>query len=143
MERIRALQQRLPREQKGQLNLIYMNALAELHNYSRQLGCDCAAMTSAQRTEQVRRVGRTAIRQRQLQPGAGGMEAAAEVVGAAVLPHMVALELIDWLEELGETIRQKKLPIRLKMDREAAQFAALAEQIGGFYENVELNLEQR
>ena len=102
MERIKALQSRLPRELRGSLNLIYMNALAELHNCGSRLGCDYRTMTPQERTVFVRSVGKTAIQDRRLVRIENRLGASARITGAGVLPHMIALELIDWLLELED-----------------------------------------
>ena len=142
MERIKALQAQLPREQSGRLNLLYMNALAELHNYAARFGCDYRAMTPRERTAFVRSVGRQAIRNRRLVPVDGGLGAAAEVIDAAAVPHMAALELIDWLMELQETVLQEKIPILLTQDRDSEVFSELLREIGGFFPDFDLRDRQ-
>ena len=142
MERIKALQARLPREQSGQLNLLYMNALAELHNHAARLGCDYRAMTPRERTAFVRNVGRQAIRNRRLVPVDGGLGAAAEVLGVAAVPHMAALELIDWILELQETILQEKIPVLLTQDRNSEIFSELLQEICGFFPDFDLRGRQ-
>ena len=138
MERIKNLQQRLPRERRGELNLIYMNAFAELHNYGEKLGCDYRTMTPEERTAFIRKVGKTALRNRRLTRIENRLGAEAEIVGAAVLPHMAALELIDWIEELRETVLQDKIPILLRQDRDSEVFFQRMEEIRGFYQDVEI-----
>jgi len=138
MERIKNLQQRLPRERRGELNLIYMNAFAELHNYGEKLGCDYRTMTPEERTAFIRKVGKTALRNRRLTRIENRLGAEAEMIGAAVLPHMAALELIDWIEELRETVLQDKIPILLRQDRDSEVFAQRMEEIRGFYSDVEI-----
>lgn len=138
MERIKALQARLPREQRGRLNLIYMNALAELHNHAARLGCDYRALTPAERTAFVRRVGHQTLQNRRLVRVDDRLGAAAEVLGSAAVPHMAALELIDWLAELRETVLQKKIPILLTQDRESETFSGLLGEIAAFFPDVEL-----
>lgn len=140
MERIKALQNRLPREQRGSLNLMYMNALAELHNYGSKLGCDYRAMTPPERTAFVRQTGKTAVQNRHLYKTECGLGVTAELVGASVLPHMIALELIDWIEELLETILQETIPIRLIPDRDAEVLSDLLKDIQAFYPEILLEL---
>ena len=142
MERIKAFQQMLSGTARGDLNLIYMNALAELHNYGSRLGCDYRAMTPQERSAFVRRVGKTALQDRTITMDGGLPGASARVVGASVLPHMAALEVIDWLLELQETLRQKTIPVLLKTDRESEQFSQLLGQIGAMFPAVELRSEQ-
>ena len=138
MERIKALQARLPREQRGSLNLLYMNALAELHNYGDRLGCDYRTMTPQERTACVRRLGKKGLRNRQTITVDGCPGAAADIVGASVLPHMVALELVDWIERLRETLPAKAFPILLTQDRESEQFSQLLGDIAAFYPELRL-----
>lgn len=142
MERIKALQQRLPRERRGELNLMYMNAFAELHNYGGRLGCDYRTMTPEERTAFIRSVGRTALRNRRLTKLEHRLGAEAEVVGASVLPHMAALEIIDWIEELRETVLQDKIPVLLKQDRDSELFSQRIDEIRGFYADVEIFISQ-
>ena len=142
MERIKAFQQTLTGTARGDLNLIYMNALAELHNYGSRLGCDYRSMTPQERSAFVRRVGKTTLQDRAIDMAGGLPGASARVVGATVLPHMAALEVIDWLLELRETLRQKKIPVLLKTDRETEQFLQLLDQIRAMFPAVELRSEQ-
>lgn len=142
MERIKTLQSRLPRELRGSLNLIYMNALAELHNYGSRLKCDYRSMTPQERTAFVRSVGKTAVQNRRLIRVENQLGASARITGAGVLPHMIALELIDWIESLQETVIQKKIPILLEQDRESEQFSQLIRDISFFYPNILLQSEQ-
>ena len=141
MERIKAFQQRLSGESRGKLNLIYMNALAELHNYGSRLGCDYRAMTPAERTAFVRRVGKTAVLDRAIRFRPEGPCASARLTGSAALPHMTALELIDWLLELEETVVQKKLPILLTKDRESEVFSQLLEDLSLLFPQAEFRAE--
>jgi len=141
MERIKNLQNRLPREQRGKLNLIYMNALAELHNHGRHLGCDYRTMTPQERTALIRQVGKTALHDRRLQKTGNRLGAAARITGVAVLPHMIALEVIDWAEVLLETVVQEKIPILLEQDRESDVFSQLLNDIAGFYPEILLRSE--
>jgi len=140
MERIKAFQQRLTGENRGKLNLIYMNALAELHNYGARLGCDYRAMTPQERTAFVRRVGRSAVLDRAILFLPEGPCASARLTGSAALPHMTALELIDWLLELEETVVQKKLPILLKKDRDSDVFTQLLADLSGLFPNAEFRV---
>jgi len=142
MERIKAFQQTLTGTARGDLNLIYMNALAELHNYGSRLGCDYRSMTPQERSAFVRRVGKTALQDRAIDMAGGLPGASARVVGATVLPHMAALEIIDWLLELQETLRQKTIPVLLKTDRESEQFSQLLAQISAMFPAIELRSEQ-
>ena len=142
MERIKAFQQTLSGPARGDLNLIYMNALAELHNYGSRLGCDYRAMTPQERSAFVRRVGKTSLQDRAITVDGGLPGASARVVGSAVLPHMAALEIIDWLLELQETLRQKKIPVHLKTDRETEQFSQLLAQISAMFPAAELRSKQ-
>ena len=142
MERIKAFQQTLTGQTRGDLNLIYMNALAELHNYGSRLGCDYRAMTPQERSAFVRRVGKTTLQDRAIDMTGGLPGASARVVGASVLPHMAALEVIDWLLELQETLRQKTIPVLLKTDRDSEQFSQLLDQIRAMFPAVELRSEQ-
>ena len=137
MAQIKALHTRLPRELRGRLNLIYLNALAELHNHGAQLGCDYRSLTPQERTAFVRRVGHETLRNRRFIRVGDRPGAAADVVGAAVLPHMAALELIDWLEQLRALLPQEKLPILLKQDRESEVFTSLLREIEDFYPETE------
>ena len=141
MERIKAFQQRLSGESRGKLNLIYMNALAELHNYGSRLGCDYRAMTPAERTAFVRRVGKSAVLDRAIRFLPEGPCASARLTGSAALPHMTALELIDWLLELEETVVQKKLPILLTKDRESEIFSQLMEDLSLLFPHAEFRAE--
>ena len=141
MERIKAFQQRLSGESRGKLNLIYMNALAELHNYGSRLGCDYRAMTPAERTTFVRRVGKSAVLDRAIRFLPEGPCASARLTDSAALPHMTALELIDWLLELEETVVQKKLPILLTKDRESEVFSQLLEDLSLLFPQAEFRAE--
>ena len=142
MERIKALQARLPRVQRGRLNLIYMNALAELHNHAARLGCDYRALTPPERTAFVRRVGHQTLKNRRLVRVDDRLGAAAEVLGAAAVPHMAALELIDWILELQETILQEKIPVLLTQDRNSEIFSELLQEICGFFPDFDLRGRQ-
>ena len=119
-----------------------MNALAELHNYGSRLGCDYRTMTPQERTAFVRSVGKTAIQDRRLVRIENRLGASAHITGAGVLPHMIALELIDWIESLQETVIQEKIPILLEQDRASEQFSQLMRDISFFYPNILLQSEQ-
>ena len=143
MERIKALQARLGREARGELNLLYLNALAELHNHAARLPCDYRALTPSERTALMRRLGRETLRDRRLCRVEGVPGAEATVAGAAALPHMAALELLDWIEELRETLGETEIPILLYEDRDSEIFSHLCAVIGGFYEDVRIQLGKR
>lgn len=143
MERIKALQARLNREARGEVNLLYMNALAELHNNAARLHCDYRTLTPPERTAFVRKVGKETLRNRQLCTVEGILGAEATVTGAAAVPHMAALELLDWIEELRETLEGTEIPILLYEDRDSEIFSHLCAVIGSFYENVRIQLKKR
>ena len=135
MERIKQLQCTLPAPLRGELNLIFLNALAEFHNCSHALGFDFLKMTPAERTAQMRRLGGLLLGPLRLQQTASAPSAAATLQKSSVFPNIIALELIDQVQKMRETAAGRQIET-ITLFGISENFEEILEKIVRFYPEI-------